>query len=55
MVAIKKFQKVFMKSSEKITDIKISFKSYKKLIKIAELMKENCNYNNKKNEENLLK
>ena len=54
MVAIKKFQKVFMKSSEKITDIKISFKSYKKLIKIAELMKENCNYNNKKNEENLL-
>ena len=52
--AIKKFEKVFMKSSEKITDIKVTAKSYKKLIKIAELMKNNCNYINKKVEENIL-
>ena len=43
MEAIKKFQKVFMKSSDKITDIKIIVKSYKKLIKIAELMNTNVN------------
>ena len=52
--AIKKFEKVFMKNSEKITDIKVTAKSYKKLIKIAELMKNNCNYINKKVEENIL-
>ena len=48
MKAIKKFQKVFMKSSDKITDIKITAKSCKKLIKIAELMKSKCKYINKK-------
>ena len=54
MKAIKKFQKVFMKSSDKITDIKITSKSCKKLIKIAELMKSKCKYINKKTEENIL-
>ena len=54
MIAVKKFQKVFLKSSDKITDIKITVKSYKKLIKIAELMKSKCNYINKKTEENIL-
>ena len=54
MTAIKKFQKVFLKSSDKITDVKITVKSYKKLIKIAELMKSKCNYINKKTEENIL-
>ena len=54
MEAIKKFQKVFMKSSDKITDIKIIVKSYKKLIKIAELMNTKCKYINKKTEENIL-
>ena len=55
ITAIKKFQKTISKSSDKITDVKIAFKSLKKLIKIAELMKEKCNYINKKTEANILK
>ena len=55
ITAIKKFQKVISKSSEKITDIKISIKSIKNLIKIAELMRDKCEYNYKNTEEKLLK
>ena len=55
ITAIKKFQKTISKSSDKITDVKIAFKSLKKLIKIAELMKEKCNYINKKTEANIIK
>ena len=55
ITAIKKYQKVISKSSDKITDIKISFKSIKKLIKIAELMRDKCKYNYKKTEAKLLK
>ena len=53
--AIKKYQKVFSKNSNKITDMKIVNKCMKKLIKIAELMKDKCNYINKNSEENILK
>ena len=52
--AVKKYQKVFVKSSDKISDMKIITKSYKKLIKIAELMKSKCNYAKKIYEENIL-
>ena len=53
--AIKKYQKVFSKNSNKITDMKIVNKCMKKLIKIAELMKDKCNYINKNSEENILR
>ena len=53
--AIKKYQKVFSKICDEITDMQIVNKSMKKLIKIAELMKNKCNYINKNNEENILK
>ena len=54
MEAVKKFQKVFLSSSEKIIDIKYTVKSFKKLIKIAELMKEQCETLRKSEEKNIL-
>ena len=53
--AVKKFQKIYIKSSNKITDGNIVVKGFKKLIKIAELMKNKCNSVKKREEENILK
>ena len=53
--AVKKFQKIYNKSSNKITDGNIVVKGFKKLIKIAELFKDKCNYVKKREEENILK
>ncbi len=53
--AVKKFQKIFNKSSNKITDGNIVVKGIKKLIKIAEIFKLKCNYLKKREEENILK
>lgn len=53
--AVKKFQKIYLKSSSKITDGNIVVKGFKKLIKIAEIMKQKCNYLKKIEEENMLK
>ena len=53
--SIKKFQKIFNKSSNKITDGNIIVKSFKKLIKIAEIFKNKCNYLKKREEEKILK
>ena len=53
--AVKKFQNIIKKSSNKITDANIVVKCFKKLIKIAEIFKEKCNYIKKREEENILK
>ena len=53
--AVKKFQKIYIKSSNKITDGNIVVKGLKKLIKIAEIMKLKCNNLKKIEEEKLLK
>ena len=53
--AVKKFQKIYIKSSNKITDGNIVVKGFKKLIKIAEIMKQKCNYLKKIEEEKILK
>lgn len=55
MEAVKKLQKIYIKSSNKITDGNIVVKGFKKLIKIAEIMKVRCNYVKKREEENILK
>ena len=53
--AVKKFQKIYIKSSSKITDGNIVVKGFKKLIKIAEIMKQKCNYLKNIEEEKILK
>ena len=55
MEAVKKFQKIYIKSSNKITDGNIAVKGFKKLIKIAEIMKKKCALIKKKEEESILK
>jgi hypothetical protein len=55
MEAVKKFQKIYIKSSNKITDGNIVVKGFKKLIKIAEIMKRKCVLIKKKEEESILK
>ena len=53
--AMKKFQKIFNKSSNKITDGNIVVKGFKKLIKIAEIFKAKCKAIKKREEDSILK